>query len=96
MARPPNDLVIDRRAPELEPITPTDSGVPADEALMPFRIDILLGGSNRLLFDDGKLLLGGRADPSNGGTVDVSIVLPPIGKDFNDTLRAGNPAKDAA
>ena len=69
------DLVFDLRHPLLEPITPSETASAAPEPATPLRIDLALGGSQRLVPHDGRLLLGGTANV-DGGDVTVRIDLP--------------------
>ena len=69
------DLVFDLRHPVLEPMTPSDTATPAAAPARPLRIDLLLGGSDRTVQDDGLLVLGGTANVG-GGDVTVAIDLP--------------------
>lgn len=69
------DLVFDLAHPRLEPMTPTETGTPATAPARPLRIDLLLGGSRRLVPGDGLLVVGGTAN-LGGGDVTVAIDLP--------------------
>jgi hypothetical protein len=70
------DMVVDLRAPVLPAFTPSANATEAPAPRQPFRIDLLLGGSEKLVAADGLLMVGGTADATVPGDVTVSLERP--------------------
>lgn len=71
-----HDLIVDQRAPELPAFTPADGPTPADAPAPSFRIDLLVSGGGVGVPGDGRLVVGGLADPAAGSEVTVTVTRP--------------------